>query len=44
MRRLFTSAILLFAAAVVFAQTSIKVETHNVVAVDVSFNITCIIE
>ena len=44
MRRLFTSAILLFAAAVVFAQTSIKVETHNVVAVDESFNITFIIE
>ena len=44
MRRLFTSAILLFAAAVVFAQTSIKVETHNVVAVDESFNITFVIE
>lgn len=44
MRKLFISVLLLFAAVTVFAQTEIKVETHNVVAADESFNITFVIE
>ena len=44
MRKLF--AVLAFAlfAAVSFAQTSIRVETHNVVAADEQFNVTFVIE
>lgn len=44
MRKLFTSVLLFFAAVAAFAQTEIKVETHNVVAVDEQFNVTFIIE
>ena len=44
MRKLLASVFLLFAAVTAFAQTEIKVETHNVVAVDEQFNVTFIIE
>lgn len=44
MKKVFLTSMLLFAAIMTFAQTSIKVETHNVVAVDEQFNVTFIIE
>ena len=44
MKRLFTSVLLAFMAVMAFAQTSIKVQTHNVVAADEQFNVTFIIE
>ncbi len=44
MRKLFTVFILLFTAAMAFAQNEILVQTHNVVAVDEQFNVTFIIE
>lgn len=44
MKRLYLIIIGLFAAIGLFAQTSIKVETHKVVAVDEQFNLTFIIE
>ena len=44
MRRLLLTASFLLAAVMTFAQTSIKVETHNVVAADEQFNVTFIIE
>lgn len=44
MRKLFMSILPLFAAVVSFAQTEIKVQTHNVVAVDEKFNVTFVIE
>ena len=44
MRKLFTVFILLFTAAMAFAQNEIIVQTHNVVAVDEQFNVTFIIE
>ena len=44
MRKLLTSIILLFVAAVAFAQTEIQVQMHNVVAADEQFNVTFVIE
>ena len=44
MKRLFTSVLLAFIAVMSFAQTSIKVQTHNVVAAAEQFNVTFIIE
>ena len=44
MRKLFMSILPLFAAVVSFAQTEIKVQTHNVVAADEKFNVTFVIE
>ena len=44
MRKLFTVFILLFTAAMAFAQNEILVQTHNVVAMDEQFNVTFIIE
>lgn len=44
MRKLFMSILPLFAAVVSFAQTEIKVQTHNVVASDEKFNVTFVIE
>ncbi len=44
MRKLLLIIITVLSAAVASAQTEIKVETHNVVAVDEQFNITFIIE
>ena len=44
MRRLFIAISLFFYAAISFAQNSIKVEAHNVVAMDEQFNVTFIIE
>ena len=44
MKRLFTSVLMVFMAVMAFAQTSIKVQTHNVVAADEQFNVTFIIE
>lgn len=43
-RKLFTSVLLLLAAAIAYAQTEIKVESHKVVAADERFNVTFIIE
>ena len=44
MKRLFTSVLMVFMAVMAFAQTSIKVQTHNVVAADEQCNVTFIIE
>ncbi|MBO5419783.1 MAG: BatD family protein [Bacteroidales bacterium] len=44
MKRLYLILFGLFAAIGLFAQTSIKVETHRVVSVDEQFNLTFIIE
>ena len=44
MRKLFTVMIMLFAAAMAYAQTEIQVQTHNVVAADEQFNVTFVIE
>lgn len=44
MRKLFTSMLLFFTLVSAFAQTSIKVEMHNVVAADEQFNVTFVIE
>ena len=44
MKRLYFIIISLFSALGLFAQTSIKVETHRVVSVDEQFNLTFIIE
>ena len=44
MRKLSCVISLLLAAAMSFAQTSIRVETHNVVAADEQFNVTFVIE
>ena len=44
MKRILITALTLLAAAVAFAQTSIKVEAPNVVAADEQFNVTFIIE
>lgn len=44
MRKLWMSAFMLFVAFSVFAQTEIKVQTHNVVAADEQFNVTFVIE
>ena len=44
MKRLFMIMLLAVSALVSFAQTSIKVQTHNVVAADEQFNVTFIIE
>lgn len=44
MRKFFTVMSLLFAVATAFAQTEIKVQTHNVVAADEQFNVTFVIE
>lgn len=44
MKKLFTSVLLLFAALMSYAQTSIKVEAHGVVAADEQFNVTFVIE
>lgn len=44
MRKLILTVIILISAITMSAQTSIKVETHNVVAADEQFNVTFIIE
>ena len=44
MKRIFLTTVILLAAAVAFAQTSINVEVPNVVAADEQFNVTFIIE
>ena len=44
MKKLFLMILTLFAAAVTFAQTGIRVEAPNVVAADEQFNVTFIIE
>ena len=44
MKRLFVTVLLAMYAVMAFAQTSIKVQTHNVVAADEQFNVTFIIE
>lgn len=44
MRKLFVSVLLCLAALLAHAQTSIQVQTHNVVALDEQFNVTFIIE
>ena len=44
MKRLFMTMLLAVSAFMAFAQTSIKVQTHNVVAADEQFNVTFIIE
>ena len=44
MRKLFLTVLFIVTAAVLHAQTSIQVQTHNVVAVDEHFNVTFIIE
>ena len=44
MKRIFFAALAFLAAAVAYAQTSIKVEAPNVVAADEQFNVTFIIE
>ena len=44
MKRLLICLSLLFSAVLSFAQTTIKVEAHNVVAEDEQFNVTFIIE
>lgn len=44
MKRIFFAALAFLATAVAYAQTSIKVEAPNVVAVDEQFNVTFIIE
>ena len=44
MRKLFLTVLLAISATALQAQTSIQVQTHNVVAVDEHFNVTFIIE
>ena len=44
MRKLFLTVLLAISAIALQAQTSIQVQTHNVVAVDEHFNVTFIIE
>lgn len=44
MRKLFVSVLLAFSAVFLHAQTSIQVQTHNVVALDEQFNVTFVIE
>ncbi len=44
MRKLFLTALAVMSAVMAYAQTSIQVQTHNVVAADEQFNITFIIE
>ena len=44
MRKLFLTVLLAVSAVVLQAQTSIQVQTHNVVAADEHFNVTFIIE
>ena len=44
MKRLFMTMLLAVSVFMAFAQTSIKVQTHNVVAADEQFNVTFIIE
>ena len=44
MRKLFLTVLLAVSAVIVQAQTSIQVQTHNVVAADEHFNVTFIIE
>ena len=44
MKRFFVTVLLAMYAVMAFAQTSIKVQTHNVVAADEQFNVTFIIE
>ena len=44
MRKLFISVLLALSAVLAHAQTSIQVQTHNVVALDEQFNVTFIIE
>ena len=44
MRKLFLTVLFIVTAVVLQAQTSIQVQTHNVVAVDEHFNVTFIIE
>ena len=44
MRKLFLTVLLTISALALHAQTSIQVQTHNVVAVDEHFNVTFIIE
>ena len=44
MRKLFLTVLFIVAAVVLHAQTSIQVQTHNVVAADEHFNVTFIIE
>ena len=44
MRKLFAVVAFALFAVVSFAQTSIRVETHNVVAADEQFNVTFVIE
>ncbi len=44
MRKLFLTAFLILSAFLLDAQTSIKVQTHRVVAVDEKFNVTFIID
>ena len=43
MRKLFLTVLLAISAIALQAQTSIQVQTHNVVAVDEHFNVTFII-
>jgi tetratricopeptide (TPR) repeat protein len=44
MRKLFLTALLVLSALVMTAQTSIQVQTHNVVAEDERFNVTFVID
>lgn len=44
MRKLFLTFLLTVSAVMAYAQSEIKVQTHNVVAVDEQFNVTFIIE
>ena len=44
MRKLFISVLLALSSVLAHAQTSIQVQTHNVVALDEQFNVTFIIE
>ena len=44
MRKLFLTVLFIVTAVVLQAQTSIQVQTHNVVAADEHFNVTFIIE
>ena len=44
MKRLFLAVIMVLSVVAAAAQTSIQVQTHNVVAADEQFNVTFIIE
>ena len=44
MKKLLLTAVAAMAAIMAYAQTDIKVEVHNVVALDENFNVTFIVE